>query len=142
MRTPSFDPETTVVLTEQPEDPPLSPPRFAGGMVGSQGEAFAATVEVVEYEPSRVVIEAELSQPGWLVLSDTDYPGWEAMVDERSAPIYQANGCVRAVPLEAGQHEVIFRFRPRPFYIGASITGVSGALWVAIWLVIKVRERR
>jgi hypothetical protein len=137
IRRPSFDPETTVVLSEQPEGPPLS-----RGMVGSQGEAFAATVEVVVYEPNRVVIDAKLSGPGWLVLSDTHYPGWEATVDERSVPIYQANGCVRAVPLETGRHKVTFSFRPRPFYIGASITGVSGALWVAIWLAIKVRERR
>ena len=94
------------------------------------------------YEPTRVVIEVESSGPGWLVLSDTHYAGWEATVDGRSTPIYQANGCVRAVPIEAGQHRVVFRFRPRAFYQGALISGISGISWLVAFVVLKARGRR
>jgi uncharacterized membrane protein YfhO len=100
-------------------------------------------VEVVEYEWTRVAMEVESDGPGWLVLSDTFYPGWEATVDGRPAPIYQANGCVRAVPIETeGRHEVVLRFRPRPFYQGALISGVSGVVWVAAWVVVCLRVTR
>jgi hypothetical protein len=120
----SFVPAQTVVLLESP-DVPASPV-----------EGLDGTVNVVTYEPTRVEIEAELSGPGWLVLSDTYYPGWEATVDGRPAPIYQANGCVRAVPLAEGAHQVVFRFRPRSFAQGALISGVSVLLFVAAWLAL------
>jgi hypothetical protein len=127
-RSPAFDPTRTVILLEQP-DAPASPP-----------EGFEATVEVVTYQPTRVEIAVESNGPGWLVLSDTYYPGWEATVDGDLARIYQANGCVRAVPIQAGRHEVALRFRPRPFYRGALISAVSGLAWVAVWLMLRVRS--
>jgi hypothetical protein len=132
----AFDPKTTVVLLES----------AAGGLPGGPNDGhraseFDATVDVVTYEPTRVTIDVESSGPGWLVLSDTHYPGWEARVDGHPTTIYQANGCVRAVPLETGgRHEIVFQFRPRPFSLGVVISGVSGALLLVAWLVMRVRR--
>ena len=125
MQSSDFDPATTVVLTEPP------------GAPASLGEALVATAEVVSYEAARVVVEVESSGPGWLVLSDTHYPGWEATVDGQPTPIYQANACVRAVRLPEGRHEVVFCFRPRSFYWGALISGLSGVLLAATLAKVK-----
>jgi hypothetical protein len=129
MRTPAFDPTTTVVFLEMP-DAPLGPV-----------QSISATADVVRYEASHVVVEAESDGPGWLVLSDTYYPGWEATLDGQPATIYQANGSVRAVRLPAGEHEIVFRYRPRSFYTGACISGVSGVLLLAAWATLR-RSRR
>jgi hypothetical protein len=125
MRTPAFDPTTTVVLLEMP-DAPLGP-----------AKSISATAEVMSYEANRVVVEAESDGPGWLVLSDTYYPGWQATLDGQPTTIYQANGSVRAVYLPAGEHEIIFRYRPRSFYTGAWISGVSGVLLLAAWATLR-----
>jgi uncharacterized membrane protein YfhO len=136
LSSPGFDPTSQVVLLEQPDE------TSAGALAETQeagSESAAAAARVVIYEPNRVVIETESQQPGWLVLSDTYYRGWEATVDGRSAAIYQANGCVRAVPLEMGQHEIVFRFRPRSFYTGALISGLSALFWVIAWVWLRRR---
>jgi hypothetical protein len=132
MASPSFDPETTVVLLE----PPDLPPEGAEGTGTGAREGFDGSVDILAYEPNRVVLEAELNGPGWLVLNDAYYPGWEATVDGQPSPVYASNGCVRAVPLEAGGHEVVFRFRPRPLLLGGAISAVSALMFVAVGLVV------
>jgi hypothetical protein len=135
MRSDSFDPATAVAIQQGSADAtPLAARDVPSG--AAAGEEWTSTVDVVNYKPNQVVINAELSRPGWLVLSDTYFPGWEATVNGSAMPISQANGCVRAVPLEAGQSEVVFRYRPRPLYIGALISCVSVALLVGVWLVL------
>ncbi|MFC4765668.1 YfhO family protein [Dyella koreensis] len=50
--------------------------------------------------------------PGWLVVSELDFPGWRAQVDGEPLPIHRANGMFRAVCVPAGQHALEFRFHP------------------------------
>ena len=83
------------------------------------------------YEPERVVVEANVREGGYLVLSDTNYPGWKAWVDGEPVSILNANLLMRAVPLGTGQHLVEFRFEPESLRWGA-----AGSLASLILLVI------
>ena len=95
---------------------------------GDRAKFSAAAIE--EYTPNRIRLSAELSEPGYLVLTDAFYPGWSARVDGNSAPIIPADFAFRAVPLAAGQHEVVFTFSPPLFKIGLVITGFTAVLVV------------
>ena len=50
---------------------------------------------------------------GLLVLSDVNYPGWQATLDGEAAPIVPANYLFRGVFVPAGEHVVTFRYAPR-----------------------------
>ena len=76
---------------------------------------------------------------GYVVLADTNYPGWRATVDGVPAPILAANGLFRAVLVRDGSHRVSFVYRSRPFQLGAVITAVTAAL--AAGLVLSSRAR-
>jgi hypothetical protein len=69
-------------------------------------------VEIVAYEGERVALDVESDRAGLLVLHDLYYPGWEALVDGRPAPIVKANILFRGVPTPQGRHRVEFLFRP------------------------------
>ena len=114
MQSPAFDPATTVVLARR-DDPawsPSDPTRSPG-------------VRVTHYAPERVKVAVESSAPGYLVLADSWYPGWQATVDGEPAPIYRADLLFRAVAVDAGQHRVVFTFRPASLWIGMSISLVG-----------------
>jgi hypothetical protein len=121
----SHDFRKAVVLEDDPALPPLD------------GETALGLVpaEVVSYAPEEVRIKTRAPAPAYLVLSDSFYPGWTALVDGQPAPIFRANFLIRAVRVEAGDHEVVFRYHPRSYYWGR---GISLAAWVLFILAAGV----
>jgi hypothetical protein len=82
---------------------------------------------------SRWLVEA--TKPGWLILRDLHYPGWKALVDGRPVPLYAADGVFRAVRLEAGSHEVAFRYRPISLFLGVILTLLTIVGLAVLWTV-------
>jgi hypothetical protein len=101
-----FDPATEAII-ESPLD-------------GLSAPCGLEPATILRSVPNQVTIRAILSQPGYLVLTDTIYPGWQARVDGQQATILAANGAFRAVALPAGAHEVAFVYRPLSFAAGVA----------------------
>jgi hypothetical protein len=107
---PDFDPTQTVVLDS---DPALN-----------LAEAGQATVRFVEREPSRLILDVDTSVAGILVLSEIDYPGWQATVDGQPVDVLRADTILRAVALPAGTHRVEMVFRSRAVLAGLSLSAL------------------
>lgn len=80
------------------------------------------------------------AEPGLLFLSETWYPGWEAEVDGRRAPLLRACYAFRAVPVPAGEHAVTLRYRPRSFRLGVAGSLLSLAFWLGLLLLVRRRS--
>jgi hypothetical protein len=109
------------------------------------GDAEVGTAEIVIDEPDRVVVEADLTRPGCLVLLDVWYPGWQCRTAEgRELPVWRADGLFRAVELPAGRQRVEFVFRPTMLRIGASVSlaSLAGVGIMAGWMWWSWRQRR
>ncbi len=107
-----FNPQESVVLEENPS-------------LASKNADITnknAEVRVVTYSPDKVVVEANLTQSGLLVLSDSYYPGWKVYIDGQEGKIYRANYCLRAVELTKGSRIVAFLYKPLSFKVGAYIS--------------------
>jgi hypothetical protein len=106
-----FDPRRTVLLAEEP---------------GTARGSGAGQVEIVSYRPHEVRLQVETdSQPGLLVLTDAFAPGWSAQADGQDRPIYRADGMFRAVPLQGGEREVVFRYRPARWNESLALLGLA-----------------
>jgi uncharacterized membrane protein YfhO len=89
------------------------------------------------YGPNRIAVMVEGAAPGYLVLTDPWYPGWEASIDGVPATLYRANYVFRAVRVPAGRHEVVFTFAPASYYLGRRVSLAALALTAAVlstWL--------
>jgi hypothetical protein len=128
---PGFDPRSEVILSRAPAKP----------LVAGSGAPEQAPATVLREGPNRVIIEASLRQPGVLVLADTYYPGWQATVDGTPAEILPANHAFRAVPLDNGEHRVVFEYSPLSFRVGAWITAVALVLVVVMAGISGTRGR-
>jgi hypothetical protein len=83
------------------------------------------SVSMAHYAANRVILSTQLQRDGWLILADTDYPGWVATVDGEPTPIYRANVLFRAVQVSAGEHTVVFDYSPYWLVPGALVSAVS-----------------
>jgi hypothetical protein len=83
--------------------------------------------------PNRIELDVVATAPGWLMISDTWYPGWRAWVDGEPAPLLRANYLFRALHLIEGDHRVVIAYRPISFYAGLALSllsiAISGFLW-------------
>lgn len=110
-----FDPHQSVVLEQNPIEPP-----------GETGSSPAGSVNIESYANTRIVLNADMQRAGWLVLSEVFYPGWHVAVDGVPANLYRANYILRVVPLAAGAHHIEMWFMPDSFVKGAAITLTAG----------------
>lgn len=87
--------------------------------------------------PNTIMIESVVG-PGLLVLSEIDYPGWQARIDGHPVEIEPVEGLLRGLRLEEGSHAVELRFCPMPVYLGM---GVSGLTWLLLIFYSRVWQR-
>ncbi len=101
----------------------------------SGSENIVGTVEITGYEPGEVVLNVNTAEAAFLVLADAYYPGWQASLDSQLIPIYQTNLVLRGVFVPAGEHEIIFQFKPMTLKIGLglSLFGISIALIIIVF---------
>jgi len=85
-------------------------------------------VVITDYKSERVTISVGSDRAGYLVLADSWYPGWDVRMDGKPVPMYRADYIFRAVPIEPGQHSVVFEYHPASFVWGAWISGLSAVV--------------
>jgi hypothetical protein len=102
----------------------------------------ASRVQIREYRPNRIEIEAESDRKRLLVLLDSYYPGWQAYVDGNPVPVVAANFVYRAIEFPEGHHRVDFLYAPKSFKYGAGISASAGLGWGVAWLAGLLRRRQ
>jgi len=93
------------------------------------------TLSLVEDWPREVVFDVETEQPGFLVLSDSYYPGWRVHVDDREEQLLRANFALRAVQLQPGRHRVRFSYEPASLALGLGLSLMGILIAVALPVV-------
>ena len=82
------------------------------------GFRAAPRATITEYRSDFVSVRLDEPADGFLVLTDTFFPGWTAAVDGAPAAVVPADLLFRAVRVDPQAREVTFRYRPRPFWLG------------------------
>ena len=167
---PDFDPEETVLLTRSPEAEAAaaalgagasaateaaapSGPDAEGGDAGPEGEAAPqaetdaptslGSVEWLEEGTDRIRMRVSTPAPAWLVVAENYYPSWTATVSGEPATIVPAYHTLQAVPVPAGDHEVVLEVKiDGPVRSGLYLSAVSWLLLGALAGSSTLRRRR
>jgi len=130
MKESKFNPHTTVILEEDPEVPHQDTVLSIGN------------TKITSYQPNKIVCDATLESPGFLLLSENWHPGWKVYVDGKKTKIFIADYILRAVWLDAGHHEVTFVYDSKYFRLGAWISFLSFLFLVGIVIYWRINLRK
>jgi hypothetical protein len=89
--------------------------------------------DIIEYKSSSKSTE-------FAVFSEVYYDaGWVATIDGKESPIIQTNYALRGLTVPAGNHTILFEFKPASFYNSSKAAiGASGLIWVLlIWAIVS-----
>ncbi|MFA5619250.1 MAG: YfhO family protein [Weeksellaceae bacterium] len=105
-----------------------------------------STIELMDYQPDKLVYKANIHSPKIAVFSEIYYPhGWKVTVNGQSRPILKADYLLRAVELQKGDNEIIMEFDPPIVKTGKRITMGFNVLFTlliigGIFLLWKKRQ--
>ena len=71
--------------------------------------------------------------------------GWKATIDGKEAPIVKVNYVLRGLAIPAGNHEIVFEFKPASYYNSAKIAVITSApIWILLILAafFSLRKKR
>ena len=71
---------------------------------------------------SQLRINASMTSPAWVIVSENAWRGWRAIDRGNVVPIRIGNDSFLAMHLEAGQHKIALAFWPHSFVVGRAIT--------------------
>jgi hypothetical protein len=122
----NFDPASYVIIEDE---------ELRAKSEEQRAKSKIIPAEMKYLSPNIVSISATCGTNGYVVLTDMYYSGWKAYVDGKETKIYPAYHALRAVKVQKGNHNILFKYKPTSLKIGAIITLLS--LFVSILFLLR-----
>jgi len=108
--------------------------RFEQQLTGYQfGIDSTANIKLTHYKPNELKYKFNSGKNQLAVFSEIYYEkGWNAYVDEKLTPHFRTDYVLRAMIIPAGKHEIVFKFEPKVYSIGESISLISSLLLIIL----------
>ena len=94
------------------------------------------TIVLTSYAPNELRYHYQAAGDRLAVFSEIYYPdGWKAQVDGAPAEVLRADWTLRAMALPAGGHDIVMRFEPDSYRVGAGISRASSITLILLLLL-------
>jgi hypothetical protein len=116
---------------------------IAAGDAKSQQQSYpsgAASARITAVDDGRFVVDVSSERGGFLVLSETYYPGWRARIDGAPASVQRADFSLMSTSVPAGTHTVQFEFVSNVQRAG-TVLSVAGLIVCAGLILRRVRRK-
>lgn len=123
IQSPRFDPRQTLIVEKR------NPLPKSSAVDGNDH------IQTIHYSPNEIHLMVRMASAGYLVLSEVNYPGWRAWIDDKPAQVLQANYLFRAVHVPKGRHEVRMEFVSTPYRVGAGLSLLSLVFIAAMFIL-------
>jgi len=134
-----ISPRKTMVLREQKGTEKLSEVKFDS----------LAIIKLIKHSTDEMIYESNATKPQLALFSEIYYKtptsGWQAYLDGNQIEHLKINYTLRGLVVPAGKHTITFRFEPKIYYTGETLTLISSVvmlLFLAIAVFLAVKKRK
>jgi hypothetical protein len=111
---------------------------FADGL-SQQSYTGSGSIRLTNYDPKTMSYKSNSTAKQFAVFSEIYYRGeegdWKAYIDEEEVPHVQVNYVLRGLEIPAGEHNVVFKFRPQSYYAGETISMTSSIILGLVFIL-------
>jgi hypothetical protein len=125
----SFNPKEKIILEKSIKKKLTNPGKYKEVFISRQS-------------PNEIIVKVDLENPGFLVLSEIYFPGWKAYDNGKEIEIYKTDYVLRSVYLEKGNHEVVFRYKPKSYIIGKVISTFTLLVLAVYFILFLLHQSR
>ncbi|HEX8514855.1 MAG TPA: YfhO family protein [Bacteroidia bacterium] len=131
-----INPATTVVVDQRHKDK-------IDGFVAKADPA--SSIKLTDYKVNHLTYESNAASEQLAVFSEVYFKDWNAYVDGKLQPHFQANWVLRSMRIPAGKHIIEFKFEPSRYFTGEKISLASSLILfvlvgIALFLAWKRKE--
>ncbi|MEP7166285.1 MAG: YfhO family protein [Ferruginibacter sp.] len=105
-------------------------------------DSKTARIEINKFSANELHAVVSKKTAGILVYLQNDYHGWQAFVDGKPTRITTVHTCFMSIEVPAGDHEIIFRYRPQTIINAWYVSVFSFVLLVVIYLFLFFSRQR
>ena len=147
LRSPEFDPRRALIV----EADEWAADEACAADMGPSIPGGSSKITLVSAEATRVTLEVDTDTPGYVVLGDAWYPGWQVTWEaldgstrssgprHRTQPALRANLLFLAAPIAHGHWRLEFSFVQR--HLGSGVVlSVLGLLALSLYAVYTARH--
>lgn len=132
------DAEMEALHTIHPLQTAVVDKRFTEELNGFQAQPDSmASITLDNYRPNRLTYTTKAVTEQIAVFSEVFYqPGWKVTIDGQPASHFRADWILRAMRVPAGEHQLVFEFRPEGYIVAANISAYSSFLILLLFIAV------
>ena len=124
-----FTPATDVIIHQE----------FGGYTDGLEytDSLSSGSINLTAYEPNHLIYESNTTKDRLAVFSEVWYgpdKGWQAYIDGEPVEHIRANYVLRAMKIPSGQHKIEFKFDPKTYQTGVTVSWIFSSLLLLVLL--------
>lgn len=129
---PNADAEINAIRTFAPRIQAIVDQRFKDQIKTNNLQVDStSTIVLKSYTPNHIEYTSNNANDGIGIFSEIYYDkGWNAYIDGKLVPHFRANYVLRALQIPAGTHAIDFKFEPKMYKIGNTISLASSVLLI------------
>jgi hypothetical protein len=125
-----FDPREKIVLQADP------------GFDSHSSSVNGQSLGYMDIDSDRADLRVQTDRPAILLFNDSFDAGWKATVNGQPQSAILANYNFMAIPIPAGESNIVLKYKPLAFQIGAICAAASLIVMALAFAVYLVRRRR
>lgn len=101
----------------------------------------SGAIELTSFHPEKMEYRSNSEQKQFAVFSEIWYKGnedWKASLDGEEVEFVRVNYLLRGLEIPAGEHEILFEFKPRSHYLGVGISYVSSTILILLLIGLAI----